>query len=405
MAYTKVKPLMVASFPSSRLTGAFGAISGANLTGLGDGIDTKDASNDPTISTNPATGVGTVWLNKSTGELFNCTDATAGANVWLNVGGGSGDVWRYQGAIAGYTAGGCITTADNSYINRIDKYNFAASMSRTTDVGNLSVAKFRNLGTHSSTHGFSVGGSTTAPVSGYINTIEKYSFSSDGDASDNGDLAIAYGQGGTTSSRTHGYVFHGALVGGTGAGDAKHQKHQFATSANAERLGDLQVTRYASAGNSDLHAGYSVGGYSTAYGAPNTKGEIYKHSYSSGSSSNIKTGDLAAPKSSGPGNGVSSTTHGYAMGGYNEPSISSNYEKYSFASNSNGTSVGNLTGTRYGNSGWSSTTHGYTGGGVQPGSSPVMQSGIDQFAFASGGNMTDIGDLTTAIDSAATTHV
>ena len=404
MAYTKVKPLMVASYPSSRLTGAFGAISGASLTGLGDGIDTKSASSDPAINTNPS-AVGHTWLNKTSGEFFVCTDATTDANVWVNIGGGIGDVWRYQGAIAAYTAGGCTNTADTSYIDRIDKYNFAASMSRTTDVGNLSAGKFRNLGTHSDTHGFSVGGSTTAAVSGYINTIEKYSFTSDGNATDNGDLAIAYGQGGVTSSHTHGYIFHGALVGGTGAGDAKHQKHQFATSTTAVRLGDLQVTRYASAGNSDLNDGYSVGGYSTGYGTPNVKGEIYKHSYSSGSSSNTKTGDLAAPKSSGTGNGVSSTTYGYAMGGYNEPSNSTDYEKYSFASGGNGTSAGNLTGARYAGSAWSSTTNGYTAGGVQPGSSPVLRSSIDQFAFASEGTMTDIGDLTTAIDSAATTHV
>ena len=66
MAYTKVKPLMVTSFPSSRLTGAFGAISGASLTGLGDGIDTKSASNDPAINTNPS-AVGHTWLNKTSG--------------------------------------------------------------------------------------------------------------------------------------------------------------------------------------------------------------------------------------------------------------------------------------------------------------------------------------------------
>jgi hypothetical protein len=91
MAYTKVKPLMVASFPSSRLTGAFGAISGANLTGLGDGIDTKSASSDPAVTTNPA-AVGHTWLNKTSGELFICVNATTGKNVWANVGRAEGDV-------------------------------------------------------------------------------------------------------------------------------------------------------------------------------------------------------------------------------------------------------------------------------------------------------------------------
>ena len=53
------------------------ALNGSNLTGLG---PTKSTS-DPTISTNPSGGVGTKWVNKSSGEIYICTDATAGANV------------------------------------------------------------------------------------------------------------------------------------------------------------------------------------------------------------------------------------------------------------------------------------------------------------------------------------
>ena len=49
-------------------------------------------SSDPTVSTNPSSGVGTVILNTSSGEMFCCTDATAGANVWTCSGGGSGDI-------------------------------------------------------------------------------------------------------------------------------------------------------------------------------------------------------------------------------------------------------------------------------------------------------------------------
>ena len=63
------------------------AISGANLTNApGPTVSTSD----PTVSSNLT--LGTKWVNKTSGEVYICTDATAGANVWKNVGGGTGDV-------------------------------------------------------------------------------------------------------------------------------------------------------------------------------------------------------------------------------------------------------------------------------------------------------------------------
>ena len=62
-----------------------GAIS--DNTQLGSGVigavasATLDSSN-PTASTNPSTGVGTKWINTTSGEIFLCVDATAGANIW-----------------------------------------------------------------------------------------------------------------------------------------------------------------------------------------------------------------------------------------------------------------------------------------------------------------------------------
>ena len=62
---------------------------------LGDAGDTvvfPQNTSDPAIDTNPAGGVGSMWLNTTSGEMFTLTDATAGANVWTNIGGGTGDV-------------------------------------------------------------------------------------------------------------------------------------------------------------------------------------------------------------------------------------------------------------------------------------------------------------------------
>ena len=43
-------------------------------------------SSDPTASTNPVGGAGTVILNTTTGKIFTCTDASNNANVWTTVG-------------------------------------------------------------------------------------------------------------------------------------------------------------------------------------------------------------------------------------------------------------------------------------------------------------------------------
>ena len=118
----------IASLSASKLTGALPAISGAALTNVvtNTGIDTVSA--DPTISTNPSGGVGTIQLNQVDGEMYVCTDATAGSNVWINVGAGTGDVepWNVGGTLEGYIAGGIIVGGAKN--NNIQKFPFASAV-------------------------------------------------------------------------------------------------------------------------------------------------------------------------------------------------------------------------------------------------------------------------------------
>ncbi|SVB74736.1 uncharacterized protein METZ01_LOCUS227590, partial [marine metagenome] len=83
------------------------ACSGAALTNLS-GI-TKSA-NDPVRTTNPVGGTGTVFQNTTSGEMYICTDDTAGANVWKNIGAGSGDITPYDPRTSnyGYVLGGSM---------------------------------------------------------------------------------------------------------------------------------------------------------------------------------------------------------------------------------------------------------------------------------------------------------
>ena len=113
---------------ASKLTGALPSLDGSALTGAsGDnisGVDTVSA-NDPTITTNPAS-VGHIWLNRVAGGMFVCTDNTVGANVWTNVGEGSGGVQNYISA-----TGGSITT-DGDY--KVHTFNDSGTFTPTVGI-------------------------------------------------------------------------------------------------------------------------------------------------------------------------------------------------------------------------------------------------------------------------------
>ena len=184
MGMSQVKNTMVTNLSASKLTGALPAVDGSALTGISPFMTN---SSDPAIDSNPADGLGTVWANTTSGEMFILTDATAGANVWTNVGAGTGDVQSYsfQGTISGYTSGG-----------------------RTPN----------------------------------SNIVDKFSFTSDGNATDHGDLHTTFGYSAGQSSTTQGY-----LTGGNGPTNII-EKFPFASDANGTNIGNLTVSRYGPAG-------------------------------------------------------------------------------------------------------------------------------------------------------------
>ena len=83
----------------------------ANMVSILESNEVTESASDPTVSTNPAGGLGTLWLNTTSGEMYCCTDATVGANIWTNIGAGTGDFAPYTGLVA---TGGTITT-DGDY--------------------------------------------------------------------------------------------------------------------------------------------------------------------------------------------------------------------------------------------------------------------------------------------------
>lgn len=343
------------SFDASKLTGTFNAIDGSALTGI---TEVTVASSDPTITTNPD-NVGDIYVNSTTGEMFSCTDKTTDENVWINVGGGSGDTFTFQGRIAGYTVGG--STVDNipaNGLNSIEKYAFASSGMSVADHGDASVVKGMSAGHTGALHGYVTGGGPAAPgVS--TNVIERYAYSSNAGTDDVGDLTRAENQHAGVSGTTDGYVVTGYSQ------STAITKFSFESSSSSVNIGNVTIQRYSTAGINSSTDGYVTGGYKNV--APTgVQTSTEKFSFSSGS--NSAHGSMTNIGSGFDGNGISSTTHGYAIGGYIIPDVNGlprtgHIDKFSFSSSANGTSIGEISDVTNTGGHWSSTTHGYYYGG------------------------------------------
>jgi len=387
MSTQKVTDPVIEAVSSSVLTGALPALDASAVTGIAGFVNTTNA-NDPAVDTNPATGVGTVWVNSTSGEVFICTDATTDSNIWTNIGEGSGGVKPFHGwgSNYGYVAGG-TEVSSGSANNTIDRFSFS-SATDATDVGNLLTeghgpsGSGAHSGSSSSTHGYAAGGD---PGPGHSVTIQKWAFAATADATDVGDCQTSAGSRAGFMSTTHGYAAGGSPV--TDSVD----KYAYASDGNSVDLCNLHHgARFLPAGATSETAGYTHGGRNT----PNNFNYIEKITFAADSSS-ADHADLANTCKGHSGH--NSDTHGYAAGGYSNNQI----QKFTFASATNGTDVSDI---RYGQaghmSGNSSTTHGYitTPNYInQAGSNVAQAETIEKFSYASGADSVDSNqDLTLA---------
>jgi hypothetical protein len=355
-------------------SGNMPAIAAGAMTGVSSA--TKSAS-DPTVSTNPSTGLGTKWINTTSGEIFILTDATAGANVWTSTGGTSGNVapWAYQGTTYGYVCGGY----DNSYAandGAIEKVSFTTDGNTGGDIGNLTASRRDCAGTRSETHGYCHGGSQSPGN----NVIDKLQFSTDGNMVDVGDLLGITKYSGSATDAGNGYGF--CIGGTTGSVDSNIiQRYGFSSDGDSTDWADLTVLLApAYGGQSSATHGYVAGGQQVA----TYTNFINKFTFASQTNAT----DIGNKTTTSAYHAThSSTTYGYSAGG--EPSTNI-IDKFSFSTDGDATDVGDLTSARGYMPGTSSTTHGYSMGGYSAANNVT----IDKFSFAAGGNATDVGDMT-----------
>ena len=112
------------------------------------------------------------------------------------------------------------------------------------------------------TSGYVCGGGTDAPA-GVSNVIQNFSFASDGNSSDVGDLTISVNGSSGQSSASHGYNSGGSVFAAPGSyyeGTNVIDKFPFASDANASDVGDTTQARQSLGGQSSLTNGYISGG-------------------------------------------------------------------------------------------------------------------------------------------------
>lgn len=297
----------------------------------------------------------------------------------------------FQGSTSGYASGGQDPDiSPPAGFNTIDKFPFSSD-ANATDVGDLSQTRTQLAGQSSAENGYSTGGYAGSNS----NVIDKFPFSSNANASDVGDLSVArFGVAGQNSN-LNGYTSGGR----TTADDNIIDKFPFTSDANATDVGDLSYGRAQAAGQSSSSDGYASGG--NPNGPPYTYlTTIDKFPFSSDANA-AANADLSVARTQL--SGQSSTTHGYNAGGFIQPSYTNVIDKFPFASGGTSSDVGDLTQTRVVETGQSSTASGYASGGSTPGPyfSTVAVNTIDKFPFSSDTNATDVGDLTQARSVAA----
>jgi hypothetical protein len=280
----------------------------------------------------------------------------------------------FQGTRFGYTLGG----AGGPGVNTIDKFPFAVD-TNATDVGDLVDNGLSNGGQQSLTHAYA---SSTA--------INKVQFATDTNGTSVGSLTQSR-SGSGHSSQVSGYT-----TGGYPPQLNTIDKFSFATDGNATDVGDLAVARRSPAGQSSSVSGYSSGG-----GFPEVN-TIEKFPFATDTNA-TDIGDLTIVRRA-PG-GVSSASSGYTIGGLTPGGSSNVIDKFPFATDTNATDVGDLllTGGSYQNA-VSAVNFGYSTGSYAsaPGTSPFAATNtIQKFPFATDTNATDVGDTTQARRSAA----
>ena len=288
---------------------------------------TLDASN-PAKDTNPTDGLGTKWINTTSGQIFICTDATADANEWVGQE-GTNIPPTFMGNRAVF-AGGMLTGGGSPTVTNVIQFASIDSPGNCQDFGDLTEARGGGpVGASGEGRGTFAGG-YTAP--GNSSNIDYITISNTGNASLLGDLtADMSGQGASDGIR--GFLRRN--------GTADIYLWTIASSANASDYADLNYST-----NYGLASGCSTDDRIFWAGGHDGTATTYDYiSYKSTLNNTIcqDFGNLyeAVYQTAGTSNG----TYGFIVGGHNQAgAVVKTIQRITISTPGNASDFGDLVG-------------------------------------------------------------
>lgn len=312
------------------------------LTETANGISFTGSANVAMIGFAPALGTNIGYFSGGGSNIIdkfpfattgNATDHADLTGSKLNSTGQSSQNHGY--------ASGTYDGPGGQVFNIIEKFSFS-TVSNATDVGDLTEARGGTAGQSSTTHGYNAGGGLFAGS----NTIDKFQFAADVNATNVGDLTVARLSTSGQNSSTVGYTSGGSPSSPPGGVVNTIDRFPFATDTNASDVGDMTGARLSMSGSSSFVSGYVVGGdWGPGSG---TSTAIDKFPFATVNNATL-VGNLIEARS---GAGVSSESFGHTAGGRTgAASVTNSIERFPFATDTNASDVGDLTRATRGMSG------------------------------------------------------
>ena len=354
----------------------------------------KTSSSDPAATDDTGLGyaVGTIWTNTTSGQVFICTSDSAEDATWRGQEGDDVNVTYHQASNYGYSAG-IATPSPGGFGDVVQRYALASS-GNATDVGEVHTNKTQMQLTHDFpyTHGYNASAQTSWPT--YVGEITRFPFSASVgamDAADIGEMTEAKAQLGigTDAINGKGYTVGGGNGPGTSDSD-KIQTFTFASPSSATDEGEMPTGVMQGTVHDDASYGWHASGHKNP--PEGTQDNIWRITKATWNGV-TDVGEVNTTTSGGGQRRTNSGVAGYQHGG--QSPVIDTIQKFTFASPSTSTDVGNLTAPNYTSGGASAPDYGYAHGGQDP-AGPTTLDVIQRYAFDSDGNSADVGDLDTA---------
>ena len=361
--------------------------------------------NLPTLSENPSSGVnGEMYFNTTDSALYiydgEWKKATQSALPFV-----------YQGSTKGYIALGTDATESTNTVNKLTFASGGTAASISGDLGSFCNNFWASSNYAAGTIGYVYGG--------YVGNVyfsriaRKFNMTSD---SCLGSLIE---------------IFPNTITGNQGGGNNAEKGFnagQYGNSVTPTYNGKVNILTFSN--DSVAESSYtitnglenpatSVGPTFIVYsggrgpqGSTESQGRNHRYTFNLANDADGVTQSSTLSQTGTEASGLASSTDGYVAGGKkgSEGSyvVTNRIEKFSFASDSAVTILGNLVRVTQGMSGvgMSGTSDGFTSGGRSNASgSHVLQTDIQKFSYAGSSNATDIGDLSTAAMTNANCHI